>query len=120
MRLAVGRRDFVELREAKLYPVPPRNRPACLRQFVPSQMKNEAEIIWWKTVKQDVETTMSRFTVETRERETPRAPTLAATISADSLSRNAGSCVLKRHFSTPLLAELCLDKSGWSNITKRL
>lgn len=25
-------------------------------------MKNEAEIIWWKTVKQDVETTPSRFT----------------------------------------------------------
>lgn len=25
-------------------------------------MKNEAEIIWWKTVKQDVETTPSGFT----------------------------------------------------------
>lgn len=25
-------------------------------------MKNEAEIIWWKTVKQDVETTPRRFT----------------------------------------------------------
>lgn len=25
-------------------------------------MKNEAEIIWWKTVKQDVETTPLRFT----------------------------------------------------------
>lgn len=25
-------------------------------------MKNEAEIIWWKTVKQDVETTPPRFT----------------------------------------------------------
>lgn len=25
-------------------------------------MKNEAEIIWWKTVKQDVETTPARFT----------------------------------------------------------
>lgn len=27
-------------------------------------MKNEAEIIWWKTVKQDVETTPRRFTQE--------------------------------------------------------
>ena len=25
-------------------------------------MKNDAEIIWWKTVKQDVETTPTRFT----------------------------------------------------------
>lgn len=25
-------------------------------------MKNEAEIIWWKTVKQDVETTLLGFT----------------------------------------------------------